>query len=86
VSQSLLTVIILVNCISICLYGFDKYRAVRGEGRLSEFSLLVQAALGPFGALLAMIFFRHKIRKLKFFVVPLFLLVQIALLYFFQIL
>ena len=71
-NQALLVVIILVNCISLCLYGFDKYRAVRDEGRISESSMLIQAALGPFGALLGMVFFRHKIRKLKFLLVPLF--------------
>ena len=84
-NQALLAVIILVNCISLCLYGFDKYRAVRDEGRISESSLLVQAALGPFGALLGMMFFRHKVRKPKFFLVPLFILVQIVLLIYFQI-
>ena len=85
-NQPLITVLVLVNFISLCLFGFDKFRAVRGEGRVSESSLLVQAALGPFGALLGMVFFRHKVRKPKFFLVPLFILVQIVLLIYFQIL
>lgn len=85
-NQALLAVIIFVNCISLFLYGFDKYLAVRNEGRISEYSLLIQAALGPFGALLGMMLFRHKIRKLKFFFAPLFILIQIFFLIYYRLL
>jgi uncharacterized membrane protein YsdA (DUF1294 family) len=48
-------------------------------GRSSESTLLLLAAFGPFGALTAMIGFRHKIRHAKFFLVPVFALLHVVL-------
>jgi len=66
------------------LFGLDKRRALRGKWRISERTLLLVTLLGgSAGALLAMLLFRHKIRKPKFYLgVPACLLLHIALLLF----
>lgn len=52
------------------LYGFDKYQAQRGAGRVPELVLLAMAAAGGFGgALLAMVLFHHKTNHLRFWIV-----------------
>jgi len=79
-------VFIAVNLISMVLFGLDKFWAMRDGGRIPESSLLMLSALGPFGAFLGMVLFRHKIRKPKFLLVPLFLIIQLVLLYYFQVL
>jgi len=43
---------------------------------MSEGFLLVLAFLGPFGAFLSMQVFRHKTRKLRFLLVPVFLVLH----------
>ncbi|CVK34609.1 DUF1294 domain-containing protein [Methanoculleus bourgensis] len=50
-----------------------------GTWRTPERRLLFLALLGPFGALGAMRAFRHKTRKTKFWLVPIFLCLQIGL-------
>ena len=64
-----------VNIITFLVYAADKHRAVLGKWRISELTLLLLAAAGgAAGALLAMLVFRHKIRKMKFMLlVPLLL-------------
>lgn len=62
------------------LYGIDKYRAIRGDWRISERRLLIYAVFGAPGALAGMLVFRHKIRKLKFILlVPLILIAELIL-------
>lgn len=62
------------------LYGIDKYRAIRGDWRISERRLLIYAVFGAPGALAGMLVFRHKIRKLKFILlVPLILIAELFL-------
>ena len=49
------------------LFGFDKWRAGRGGGRVAEFSLCLVSALGGWpGGWLGMIVFRHKSAKGSF--------------------
>jgi uncharacterized membrane protein YsdA (DUF1294 family) len=48
-------------------------------GRTFENSLLLFAAIGPFGALTAIMGFRHKIRHVKFFLVPVFAVLHMVL-------
>ena len=57
---------LLVNLIVFAMYGIDKAKAVRNEWRISERNLIIAAAFGAPGALIAMLLFRHKIRKPKF--------------------
>ena len=62
------------------MYGIDKYRAIRGDWRISERRLLIYAVFGAPGALAGMLVFRHKIRKLKFILlVPLILIAELFL-------
>ena len=50
-------------------YGLDKGRAKSGKWRIPERTLLLLAlAGGSLGALAGMIMFRHKTRKLKFYI------------------
>lgn len=69
-----------INGIAFCAYGLDKRRAVRGEWRISERTLLLLAFLGgAAGAFLGMKVFHHKTRHRKFSLgVPLLLLMQAA--------
>jgi len=70
-----LSLLIYVNCIllailnfmSCCLFGMDKYRARKKRWRIPEKTLLFYGTLAPLGALLGMIFFHHKTRKSKFY-------------------
>ncbi|MDD1702256.1 MAG: DUF1294 domain-containing protein [Methanoregula sp.] len=80
-SSDWLTVIILyilANLIVFFLYGADKRKARRDAWRIPERILLVAALIGPFGAYGAMLLFRHKTQKIKFWLVPLFLVLHIA--------
>jgi uncharacterized membrane protein YsdA (DUF1294 family) len=68
---------VIANLSVFLLYGFDKWRAGRDEWRVPERTLLFSAFLAPFGALSGMVLFRHKIRKVKFFIiVPFFAVLQ----------
>jgi uncharacterized membrane protein YsdA (DUF1294 family) len=68
------------NIIAACAFAGDKRKAKNNSWRMSESTLLVLAFFGPFGAFIAMRIFRHKTRKIKFWLVPLFLGIHIALL------
>ena len=48
--------------------------------RTPENQLLILALIGPFGAFTAMLVFRHKTRKLKFRLVPVFAMLHIVML------
>ena len=78
--------LIVVNVVTFVVYGIDKWKAMKGRWRISEFTLLLLAVIGgSIGALLGMRVWHHKTKHLKFkYGVPLILLAQLALLYFFQ--
>jgi len=79
---SLLTVVIIyagLNFLAFAVFIGDKLRAKVKMGRISETSLLLLAALGPIGALTAMVGFRHKTRHAKFFLVPGFFFLHVLL-------
>lgn len=61
-------------------YALDKRRAILGRRRTPEAVLLIIACIGgAFGALSAMVLFRHKTNKPKFCItVPIFAILQIA--------
>jgi len=65
-------------CLAVfLLYGIDKQKAIHHRWRIPESVLLIAAVFGAPGALLGMIFFHHKTRKAKFFIlVPLILLLE----------
>ena len=78
--------LIVLNIITFVVYGIDKWKAMKGRWRISEFTLLLLAVIGgSIGALLGMRVWHHKTKHLKFkYGVPLILLAQLALLYFIQ--
>lgn len=78
----LIAILVVVNIISLVLFGVDKLKSMRGGWRIPEANLLLIALCGPFGAYSAMLLFRHKTRKIKFLLVPLFMFIQLgAILY-----
>jgi uncharacterized membrane protein YsdA (DUF1294 family) len=79
---SLLTVVIIyagLNILAFAIFIGDKVGAKVKMGRISETSLLLLAALGPAGALTAMVGFRHKTRHMKFFLVLFFFIIHVLL-------
>ena len=72
---------VALNLVALIMYGYDKMKARKGERRISEKALLSIALLGPFGAMAGMRWFRHKTRKLKFKVVPLFAVLHVLLVF-----
>jgi uncharacterized membrane protein YsdA (DUF1294 family) len=68
----------LANIAVFCLYTYDKHMACSDGWRIPERVLLVAALIGPFGAFGAMRIFRHKTQKIKFYLVPFFLILHVA--------
>jgi len=61
--------IFFINLITFIIYSIDKFRAIikASHNRISENTLLLLALFGGIiGAIISMIFFRHKIKKLSF--------------------
>jgi len=80
IDNILLITIAVINCITFAVYGIDKIKAVNNEWRISEKRLLNLSILGPFGSLLGMKLFRHKVKKPRFYVgIPFFAIVQLIL-------
>ncbi|MEI8330761.1 MAG: DUF1294 domain-containing protein [Methanomicrobiales archaeon] len=71
-----LAVYAFLNIIAFILFANDKRKAKNNAMRTTENLLLALAAFGPFGAFGAMLIFRHKTRKLKFYLVSLFLFIH----------
>jgi uncharacterized membrane protein YsdA (DUF1294 family) len=80
----LLVFLVIVNVASLIFFGVDKLRSMRGDWRIPESRLLLVAFFGPFGAYAGMLLFRHKIRKAKFLLVPIFLFIQLCLIVYFR--
>lgn len=78
----ILTYLLVINLITIFIFGFDKSRSQENGRRIREKTLLSLAFIGGTpAALYAMSLFRHKTKKYSF-QIPLYLimLVQIGLL------
>jgi uncharacterized membrane protein YsdA (DUF1294 family) len=74
-----LAILILTNVVSFLMFRRDKLTARRGGWRTPESRLLLAAFFGPYGGYLAMLKYRHKTKHAKFFLVPIFLILQTAL-------
>jgi uncharacterized membrane protein YsdA (DUF1294 family) len=75
--------LVAVNIAALAVFGIDKLRSKKGGWRIRESRLLLLAFFGPFGAYVGMLLFRHKTRKIKFLLVPIFLLIQVGLIAYF---
>jgi len=75
---AVITLYVLANVAVFFLYAYDKRTARSNGWRIPERILLVTALFGPFGAFGAMRMLRHKTQKIKFWLVPLFLILHIA--------
>ena len=63
----MLTYLIIINIISIFIYGIDKLLAHKRKYRISEFILLSFGFIGGIiGSYIGMYLFKHKTRKIKF--------------------
>lgn len=75
---------LIINLITFCTFGADKWKAKRHMWRIPEAHLLLLAvAGGSIGACMGMRIFHHKTRKMKFCLgCPAILAVQILLFFF----
>ena len=78
-----LAIYAILNGIIFCVYAYDKRKAQRNSRRTSEKRLLILALTGPIGAYCAMNIFRHKTHKTKFLLVPAFLVLHLAVIFYF---
>jgi len=74
-----------INLVAFIVYGIDKRQAIKRRWRISEATLFILALVGgALGALLGMLLFRHKTRKLKFQLgIPLILIMEVIVIYLF---
>ncbi len=70
--------LLAVNIAAFFLYGFDKYKAKRGQWRISEATLLMMAVIGgSIGSWVGMQIWHHKTLHKKFkYGVPFIILMQ----------
>lgn len=57
---------VVIQVFVFLTYGIDKFKAKAKKRRISEKTLLFVTLFAPFGALLGMLVFRHKIKKAYF--------------------
>jgi uncharacterized membrane protein YsdA (DUF1294 family) len=59
--------LVFANAVTFLLFGWDKWRAVRGGWRVPELQLVLWGVVGGWlGGILGMFVFRHKISKSSF--------------------
>ncbi len=73
--------ILIINLVTLIVFGIDKYKAKRKLWRIPEAALFILSiAGGSLGALCAMFLFNHKTKHWSFLIgIPLILVLQIAL-------
>lgn len=78
--------LLLWNVVTFVMMGLDKLKSIRGSWRVKERTILWSSfLLGAAGCCLGAIVFRHKTSKLKFqFFLPLFLVLNIVIIYLFS--
>ena len=65
-----------INILTFLIYGLDKYLAKNKSYRVSEYSLFVLGFFGgSFGALIGMQVFRHKTKKISFWILNIIFLI-----------
>jgi len=78
-TSTVLVFLVMLNIFSLTFFGVDKLKSKRGGWRIPESRLLLAALFAPFGAYAGMLLFRHKTRKVKFLLVPVFLFIHLYL-------
>ncbi|NIF04838.1 DUF1294 domain-containing protein [Chryseobacterium sp. Tr-659] len=75
--------LLIINLITFCVFGFDKWQAKKNQWRISENTLLGISLLGGIiGAASGMMLFNHKVSKKSFLVkFILVVLIDLVLLY-----
>lgn len=73
--------LLAINVLTFLLYGIDKYKAKKGQWRISEATLLTMAAIGgSIGAWSGMRLWHHKTMHKKFkYGIPVIIIIQVAL-------
>lgn len=74
-----LIIYLIFNIVAFLLYFMDKQYSIKKKNRISEKTLLTLSAISPIGAIISMLIFRHKTKKLKFKLVYIFLFLHIVL-------
>ena len=79
--------LIFINLLTIIIYGIDKLLAKKHLFRISENCLFLLSLIGgSLGALIGMQLFRHKTKKIKFYLINIiFLFIWLYLFYKFKI-
>lgn len=74
--------LLIINIITLIIYGIDKYKSIKNKYRISENTLIILAILGGVvGAFLGMIIFHHKTKKKKFIIlIPIIMLIWVYIL------
>lgn len=68
-----------INIVSFIIYGIDKILAIFNKRRVSEKNLILLSIIGgSYGSLLSMLIFHHKIRKKKFIIINLVMIIIIS--------
>ena len=86
IMQPFICYLIAVNILAFWMFFHDKEKAIRRQWRIPEIALLgISAMGGAIGGYLAMQIFRHKTKKPIFrLTMPLFAILQIAVILYFQ--
>ena len=73
--------VLILNFVTMLVYGIDKFNAKKGKWRIPESTLLLLAVLGgSIGAWFGMRVWRHKTQHMKFkYGIPVIFILQVAL-------
>ena len=73
--------VLILNFVTMLVYGIDKFKAKKGKWRIPESTLLLLAVFGgSIGAWLGMRVWRHKTQHMKFkYGIPVIFILQVAL-------
>ena len=73
--------VLILNFVTMLVYGIDKFKATKGKWRIPESTLLLLAVLGgSIGAWFGMRVWRHKTQHMKFkYGIPVIFILQVAL-------
>ena len=79
--EEIICYLLAVNIATFLLYGIDKYKAKKGQWRISEVALLTMAAIGgSIGVWIGMRIWHHKTMHKKFkYGIPIIIILQVAL-------